>query len=245
MRERESGQAAVEAALTLPLMTFLFLGTLQLFLCYQARLLAVYAASRAVSAGSRNHGSCTSMNDAALAALLPAVESFLGPYRRGTPTENFAAAFRERTQGQPFATYSFRDGIHNGTSMFWLVRELPLSENEELFDLPTGQDRTLTLRLVFWYPMRIPFADWVLSAMFRAHYGLQDYVATNPLISPETAAWHKTVGGLTLEGAIGSELQSRAAARQYVFPITVGWAMRMMTPSRAGSKNCPPTPGGL
>jgi hypothetical protein len=227
-------------------MTFLFLGTLQLFLCYQARLLAVYAASRAVSAGSRNHGNCGSMNDAALAALLPAIETFLGSrHRESTAVERYAAAYRERNVGYAYATYAAHDGNHAGSSVFWLVRDLPLAEDEETFDLPGGADRTLGLRLVFWYPMRIPFADWVLSAMFRAQYGLQDYVAVNPLVTPQTASWSRNTGALSLDAAIGGEMQSRAAKRQYVFPITVGWAMRMMTPSRATTRNCAPAPGGL
>ncbi len=49
---RESGQALVEAALTLPLTVFLILGTLQLFLLLQARTLTEYAAFLAVRKGS-------------------------------------------------------------------------------------------------------------------------------------------------------------------------------------------------
>jgi len=228
----------------MPLALFMFLGTLQLFVCYQARLIAVYAASRAVSAGSRNHGSCASMNDAAMAALLPAIEAFTGS-RGGSPGQGFAAAFADRARGLPYATYAARDGIYAGTAVFWLIRELPLGGEEESFDDPSGNERTLTLRLVFWYPMRIPFANWVLSAMFRAHYGLQDYLAVNPLLTTKRASWQRDAGTLSLDAAIGNELQSRSAARQYVFPITVGWAMRMMTPSREGVKNCAPTPRSL
>jgi len=50
----ESGQATVEAALTLPLTVFLVLGTVQMFLLLQARLLTEYAAFRAV----REEGRC-------------------------------------------------------------------------------------------------------------------------------------------------------------------------------------------
>ena len=51
-RRRESGQAAVETALTMPLLIFLVLGTTQLFRLLQARILAQVAAYRAVRAGS-------------------------------------------------------------------------------------------------------------------------------------------------------------------------------------------------
>ncbi|MBK7861572.1 MAG: pilus assembly protein [Archangiaceae bacterium] len=224
-------------------MIFLFLGTLQLFLCYQARLMALYAASRAVSAGSRNHANCGSMNDAALAALLPVIETFGGSRHNGSLATRFGEAFAERNLGRPYATFSGHDGLHSGASIFWLVRDLP-GDSEETFDAPNNADRTLALRMVFWYPMRIPFADWVLSSMFRAHYNLQDYVASNPLLSAEKAHW-KRDGGYNLNGAIGSEMQLRASSKQYVFPITVGWAMRMMTPVRNGARSCPPAPGGL
>ena len=45
---RESGQAAVESALVMPLAVFLILGTLQLFMLLQGRIMAEYAAWRAV-----------------------------------------------------------------------------------------------------------------------------------------------------------------------------------------------------
>ena len=75
----QSGQAAIESALTLPLVVFLFLGMLQLFLLLQGRILAQYALARAARAGSLNHGSCRAMEQAAIAALLPSFHSFLSP----------------------------------------------------------------------------------------------------------------------------------------------------------------------
>jgi hypothetical protein len=69
----ERGQAAVEAALTLPLTIFLILGSLQLFMMLQGRIMSEYAAFEAVRAGSRYHGDCKPMTHAVLAALLPSV----------------------------------------------------------------------------------------------------------------------------------------------------------------------------
>ncbi len=67
----EAGQAAVEAALVLPLMLFLLLGLLQLTLMQQARLLTEYAAFSAARAGIVWNGSSERMHDAARVALLP------------------------------------------------------------------------------------------------------------------------------------------------------------------------------
>src|SRR5687767_15741362 len=69
----ESGQAAVETALTMPMVLFVLLGTLQLFMMLQARLMAEYAAYRAVRAGSTHQGDCRAMLQAAIGALLPTI----------------------------------------------------------------------------------------------------------------------------------------------------------------------------
>ena len=90
-RRAQRGQAAVESALTLPLAVFLILGTLQLFMMFQARLLAHYAAFKAVRAGVVNNGSCAAMNDAALLALMPA-------FTRTDSVDRVVAAFDARKQ---------------------------------------------------------------------------------------------------------------------------------------------------
>src|SRR3954466_13898454 len=75
MRRGDAGQAAVETALTLPLVLFMILGALQLFMVMQARILAQYAASRAVRAAAQNFGDCYTMRDVAHLVLLPAIDA--------------------------------------------------------------------------------------------------------------------------------------------------------------------------
>ena len=89
--DRESGQAVIESALTLPLTLFLLLGTLQLFLLLQARVLTEYALFRAVRVGSTNSAHCRPMMDAAVLALLPAFRTYL---KGGSPSSELAAEFR-------------------------------------------------------------------------------------------------------------------------------------------------------
>ncbi len=248
---RESGQAAVEAALTLPLLVFMILGTLQLFLMLQARILTEYATFMAARVGSVNHGSCKRMNHAAVATLLPTFDSFLGNrYGNGEPGEKFAAAFAARMDGDTFRYVPSRnrDDGHD-REIIWLLRPSPLASSidatEDDFDDPDRGDGgyMLEVRLVYWYPLRIPFANWVMSRMFMAALGVQDFTGTNPTMLTQTNAQWQHEGGPTLEAALANEMQTRVSARQYVFPIQASFAMRMMTPPRRAefaTQNCSP-----
>lgn len=264
LRGRESGQAAVEAALTMPMVIFLVLGTLQLFMMLQGRIMAEYAAFEAVRAGSRNHGNCVPMMHATLAALLPSVTPYLGAGNSGaSPAEKLAEAWAARIGSnprQPDPRYVPRKGMdrkHDGP-IFWLVREQPLAytvpDPEDIdFDSPSGDGqraKRLEVRLIYWYRLRIPFADWVISRMLLAHLGLKDYDAVNPLMPADNeAGWTKSsVTVISLDSLVRDELTSRVAAGQYVFPIQATYGMRMMTPLRKEffeTQNCEPTPEGL
>ena len=68
---RESGQAAVEAALIMPLMVFMTLGIIQLTMIQHAKLMTEYAAYQAARAGIVWNGNNERMHDAAIVALLP------------------------------------------------------------------------------------------------------------------------------------------------------------------------------
>src|SRR5207302_6028836 len=71
MTRADTGQAAVETAITLPVTLFMVLGVIQLSMLQQGRLMAQYAVYKAARAGSLNHGDCLRMRDSAVAALLP------------------------------------------------------------------------------------------------------------------------------------------------------------------------------
>ena len=69
----KTGQAAVESAIVLPLHIFLLLGIIQWGLIAQARVMAKYAAYRAVRVGAMQHADHDKMVAAALFALLPVI----------------------------------------------------------------------------------------------------------------------------------------------------------------------------
>ncbi|QRO02859.1 pilus assembly protein [Archangium violaceum] len=244
--DRESGQALVEAALTLPLTVFLILGTLQFFLLLQARALTEYAAFRAVRTGSVKYGDCEAMTHSAIAALLPTFARTDSPTALGT-----AFLHHRENRFDPR-----RDGGHSG-AIVWIARERPLlgeirQNEEESFDDPAryagvADVMRLEARLVFWFPLRIPFADWVLGRMFLAHLGLREYSSTDPLQPARQARWSGRLSA-SLDLAIRQELLDRASRREYVFPLQASYAMRMMTPARPRhfrKQNCPLTPEAL
>ncbi len=241
--DRQSGQAAVEAALTLPLSVFLILGTLQMFLMAQARVLTEYAAFHAVRTGAVKYGECKPMLHAAVATLLPAITPTNTPAKLGE-------AFRRRRHGKYKPPL---DQGYNG-DIVWITRDRPTPadiafDEEETFDDParyaSADDVTrLEARLVFWYPMRIPFANWVLSKMILSHLGLQTYTFQNPLMPVYRANWQTGANAFPLEARIRNELMERVARDEFVFPLQATYVMRMMTPPRPNnftSPDCFPT----
>ncbi len=249
----DCGQAAVETAITLPLTVFLVLGTLQLFMMMNGRLMAEHAAFKAVRSGVVKHGDCVSMTHAAVAALLPSFSSFLGRSTPGaTPAEKLATAVRLRTQGQPDDN-RFVPGLDSGhdRSIVWIDRIKPrraevtaLSEHDFDDYAPRANGEIgyrLEVQLVYWFPMKIPFANWVMASMFRAYFGLGSRIGpANPLMPVAKSRW--TDEGSRLDAQIANEFDTRYGLQQYSFPIKASYAMRMMTPPRRAffaTQNCP------
>lgn len=108
-REAQSGQAMVETAITMPLFVFIILGSLQLALAHQARLMAKYAAYKAVRVGALNHARVAPMERAATLVLLPMI-SYSGSggkdyfYKTKTSTEYLASAARVALTGYRYPT---------------------------------------------------------------------------------------------------------------------------------------------
>lgn len=255
----------MEAALTLPLTIFLVLGTIQLFMMLQGRIMAEYAAFEAVRAGSRHHAECEKMMQAGLAALLPNVVSYLGQGTPGgSPAEKLAQAWRARINGgrpQFIAMDSTKSALGGeslaGESIFWLAREQPLRADvpdpeDSDFDAPKDNGdghMRLEVRLIYWFPLRIPFADWVMTRMFLAHFGLEDFNEANPLMLAEKrAGWTRGASNPSLRQEIRQKFQELAGANKYVFPIQATYGMRMMTPAKGKffqQQNCGETPESL
>ncbi len=274
--KRESGQAAVEAALTLPLVLFVMLGTLQLFMMFHGRIVTQLAAYRAARAGSVSHGNCNRMVSAAVLQLLPAIHPFLAANTPGgTPGGKLAYTWKQYCGGgvSPFACndkYASAITINDGGrsvpatgAVVWVLRRIAGRQNivgsggqdTEFDQAPSGgpggsSSMRMETELIFWFPMKIPFANWVMAKMVESYWSIQTYGAQNPLMMTQTANWSDATQPPGLPGAVLGEMQSRMARGEYVFPITATFGMRMMTPLKRanynpGAPNCAPAPGNI
>ncbi|XXF79333.1 pilus assembly protein [Myxococcaceae bacterium GXIMD 01537] len=92
----ESGQAAVETAIVMPLFVFLLLGMLQLGLVTHARVLAKYAAYRAVRIGAIQNADKQAMEAAAILHLLPVLANRKGVIAPTTSSSQVLSKFAAR-----------------------------------------------------------------------------------------------------------------------------------------------------
>jgi hypothetical protein len=250
---RQSGQAAVESALTLPLVIFLILGTLQLFMMLQARIMAQYAVFRATRAGAISNGDCDRMLHAAVGALLPTFTRTDSPELLGEAFEQFGKKNRYN-KDEGVGDGSGKKKVFRGGSagdkftgdVVWILRESPTGVTEadqDTFD-QGGEPQRLEVKMVFWYPLRMPFVDWVMTKMFRARYALEEYHAANPLmLTVNDANWKGESVDLDALIRTGYSERTGPGTRAYVFPIVATYSMRMMTPplmKHFGSQHCAP-----
>ena len=191
------GQAAVETAIVLPLMTFLVLGMLQLTMVQHARLMTEYAAFNAARAGIVWNGNQCMMRRAAVVSLLPTLQatdtltggSLLGKSRPGLfQTWAEAQILVEATGAisgvlrnlgitdpavtlidvevlNPKTTKYFKDGkeLEFDAVAGWYDKGDDFSKKGEMRD-----DAVLTVRVLYLYPMKIPFANWSLFVSYMA-----------------------------------------------------------------------------
>lgn len=174
----DSGQAAIESALVLPLFVFLILGILQLGLMHQARLLTKYAAYKAVRAGSLHHASMRKMERAALAVLLPLVSRDRGGGEQILPTHR-AQDFENKWRWPQVLSNKMdeADLPYVQVTICGPQRgEFPGILREVNFDAPAyvaggewqkGQRTKLRVQVVFNYRMPIPFANQIIFAAAR------------------------------------------------------------------------------
>jgi hypothetical protein len=254
----ERGQAAVESAIVLTLLLFCLLGIIQLASIQNARALTQYAVFNAVRAGAVGYGDCTRMTHAAFTTLLPAIEPFTAS-SPGDPGQGMANAFAARfTPPSTFKYSAVRDAGMSGEvhdrDILWLRREQPTKavvdsfppgQNDE-FDDPeiTQAQLRLEVEMVFWFKLNIPFANWVISRLALAHWGLIAFTERNPIVNNgQFVDWSEDLKPPPFDALIAAELADRVNNKMYEFPLRGSYTMRMMTPAKDKyflTQNCPP-----
>lgn len=202
----QSGQAAVEAAMIMPLSVFMALGIIQLTMMQHAKLMTEYAAYQAARAGIVWNGNNERMHDAAIIALLPTMGATndlvnLGKtfalhqlYDSGMRALNFGGGVVPRTVNGSnlfgvIRVDTISPAYFTPIDSLWKLRpganwkeldfdsadsfpEVPTLENHirKFFNLPEPDDAELvfrkstrlTIRLRYWYQLRVPFANWII-----------------------------------------------------------------------------------
>ena len=226
MARRDAGQAMVETAIVLPLFVFMVLGTFQLGLMHQARLLTKYAAYKATRAGSIHSAKPNVIQAAALATLLPIIARTVSggeTFFKTTDASGATNAFN-KFWGGPMGPNN-----HEGTSLPVLTVTIcnPTSGNADTgdFDYPSGDvtswkgdDQTkLSVQVLLNYRMVIPFANMVLWHITRGDENSQMLRITR-------------LGTKSLKKLASMDnYQSAADNHIYLMPIRANWNMRMQS----------------
>ncbi|WP_163998330.1 TadE/TadG family type IV pilus assembly protein [Pyxidicoccus caerfyrddinensis] len=297
----QSGQAAVEAAMIMPLTVFMTLGIIQLTMMQHAKLMTEYAAYQAARAGIVWNGNNERMHDAAIVALLPTMGATnditkLGTtlalhqlYDTGMSALNFGGGVVPRTVNgsnllgivrvdtinpayfTPINTiWKLRNGVNwqeldfDGADSF---PEVPSLENHirKFFNLPEPDESELvyrkstrlTIRLRYWYQLRVPFANWIIfTSWFASNAGLALHGAIDrATITPGANIMADgNINGLAAASVRGIQhekgydsvyplemavlwglatgsipLVSNFAGRRYFIPLTATYTMRMQS----------------
>ncbi len=301
---RQSGQAAVESALVMPLMVFLGLGIIQLTMMQHAKLMTEYAAYNAARTGIVWNGNNERMHDAAIMSVLPTMGRTDTLFNLGK-TWAFAQLYDEALQLLAWPNKnSIVPATINGSNLFGQVRvdtvnpswyspvqsvwklrsainwkemdfdgpdtypqvpsleskiakffNLPLPDNdEEVFRKAT----VLSVRVRYWYELRVPFANWVIfTSWWAANAGAElGGSIDKPTTNFRANATNKK-GGMSSVGLLpvrgidhergyntlyrtemavlwglatgGIPLLSDIVGRRYFIPLTATYSMRMQS----------------
>ena len=227
MRSREAGQVGVETALVMPFSIFMILGIMQLSMMQQARLLAEYAAYRAVRAGSVNQVACNVMIPAADQAILP----------------SFGRTDTALELGKTWLGNSYGSPVGN----IYLPLPLPLIRLKYVVTADDGapaspytaQDfddpdhpLTLTAELTYNYELRIPFANMMIHEMWTG----SNYFS-NKADELVPASKRSNVDAL-FAGRKATHMADAAKyhlGSRYFVPLRTSSSMRMMSNLPAGA----------
>ncbi len=193
-RRSESGQAAVESAIVFPGMIFMLLGILQLTMMQQARLMTEFAAYQAARAGIVNSLRKADMVLAAEMALIPTrpsipySDSLLGSLGLGGLPDDLLKIAEQALIVHKVLnplSKSFFDkevisvDILNPTKADFNGKdEIEFDATQDGFAV--RRQSQLTIRLTYFFPLRIPFANWLLFESWLAAQGGIKLVGWDP-----------------------------------------------------------------
>lgn len=179
-RRRQPGQSMVEFIIVTPVMFLLVFGAIQFALLYQAKTTLNYATFEAARAGALNSAQVGAMQNAfarAMAAMYMAGEDGdAGVDRTAAARDLVRAEITGSDTDPPFAEFrvinpnpdSFRDHGINVDGTCQIPNDNLMYRDAEVkgASRQTVQDANLLkLRVVYCYPLHVPFVDRMLTAI--------------------------------------------------------------------------------
>jgi hypothetical protein len=237
----DSGQAALETALILPLQLFTLLGAIQMSMAYQARLVAEYAAYKVARAASIYRLDCPHMTNAALMALIPTVSGHFAPGAITTPQARYTAL------GNALLTSGNRPPNNPpGAATPLTVIDYRLTNALPEFDTqldPGQKPMKVHVQLAYFFEYRVPFANWILShAWLQAQNGVQLTKGVDPLLAVHNKVKDAPVNSY-LNATLTSIAQTAIQNKYFTIPIVTTFSLRMMSdpmPGVGGAGRCAP-----
>ena len=235
---RRSGQAAVETALVMPLFVFLVLGTLQLALLHQARLLTKYAAYKAARAGVVGNAGWNEMDNAALAVVMPMASSGEGGaervFRAETPAQ-WGKSWKKIKDNRQHLPIPYVVSRTCNPTLAQVIAAGIDPNNGVDFDDPRTLGggswsefnvTRLQVQVTFFYRMPIPFANAILWQMARGAEHDESVRMLRMTPGKVRDGVNPNGGQRTIEK---QPIQERADAHEYIIPIRASWGMRMQS----------------
>lgn len=232
---RESGQAAVETAIVMPLFLFVMLGILQLGLAHQARLLTRYAAYKATRAGALQRAKKDVMTQAALGVLVPITAN------PGTGLMRKAGSAGSYQTSWQATKVNLQDGLPIVETTICNPLSSQLSPSDDFDDPRVAsaadgswqgfQKSRLHVQTTFYYRLVIPFVDGIL---FYAAAGVenehQETFSTLRLRSPNSDDSKKDRWSTAKRArANNQKILGLAKEGKYYLPIRANYAMRLQS----------------
>lgn len=272
LKRGDSGQVAVEQALVMPLMVFLVLGIVQLTMMQQARIMTEYAAYVAARTGVVWNGDPDKMETAATLALIPTLgrsDDFTNYVKTGVKFGlaeeggKLAGKLGNSIISGLNLSGGTAKGVNNLTRALTMVAVTIVNPKPDDFKKDIAkhlngkqidfddirkdaiQANLLSIHVRFFYPLRIPLANWMIQEMwFEAVGGSQKLYKSLPLgihvpgmrSSPgfiATGVSSTAVEAMALAKDHSDDMIVIAAAKAikniYLFPINAYYTMRMQS----------------
>lgn len=220
--KRKGGQALVESAIVIPLMTFIILGMVQLAMIQHARLMTEYAAFNAARAGIVWNADQFIMENAAIVSLLPTFEGLISEATAGNVTRMVMQVI------QRALIYQAHRRIEDAANLIRRGTDAIISL------LPTSIGGSATSFRDAVLNAAANYADTGIRGLINGIFGANDKIVSVEIVSPKMSDFGGALGAKEIDfDAVRTEGGWRDATRltirlTYLYTLRVPFANRII-----------------